>query len=205
MTASLPSITVFDIGGVLIDWDPRYLYRKIFDDPERMEWFLREVCTPAWNLEQDRGRPFADAIAERIALYPDHADAIRVFDERWAETVSEAIQGTVEILEALRRAKIPNYAITNFSAEKFEVACEAFPFLGKFDGIVVSGAEKLIKPDPKIYRLLLERYGLKAGDCLFIDDVPKNVEGARAVGMQAVQFTSPAQLADDLRQRGFNF
>jgi 2-haloacid dehalogenase len=205
MTASFPSITVFDIGGVLIDWDPRYLYRKIFDDPERMEWFLREVCTPAWNLEQDRGRPFADAIAERIALYPDHADAIRAFDERWAETVSEAIQGTVEILEALRRAKIPNYAITNFSAEKFEVACEAFPFLGKFDGIVVSGAEKLIKPDPKIYRLLLERYGLKAGDCLFIDDVPKNVEGARAVGMQAVQFTSPAQLADDLRQRGFNF
>lgn len=205
MTASFPSITVFDIGGVLIDWDPRYLYRKIFDDPERMEWFLREVCTPAWNLEQDRGRPFADAIAERIALYPDHADAIRAFDERWAETVSEAIHGTVEILEALRRAKIPNYAITNFSAEKFEVACEAFPFLGKFDGIVVSGAEKLIKPDPKIYRLLLERYGLKAASCLFIDDVPKNVEGARAVGMQAVQFTSPAQLADDLRQRGFNF
>lgn len=205
MSAANPSILVFDIGGVLLDWDPRYLYRKIFDDPERMEWFLREVCTPAWNLEQDRGRPFADAIAERIALYPDHADAIRAFDERWAETVSEAIQGTVDILAALRLAKIPNYAITNFSAEKFEIACEVFPFLAKFDGIVVSGAERLIKPDPKIYRLLLERYGLKAGDCLFIDDVPKNVEGARAVGMHAVQFTSPAQLATDLRQRGFNF
>ena len=205
MPDSQPSIIVFDIGGVLLDWDPRYLYRKIFDDPEQMEWFLREVCTPAWNLEQDRGRPFADAVAERIALFPDHADAIRAFDERWAETVSEAIHGTVGILEALRRAKIPNYAITNFSAEKFEVACAALPFLANFDGIVVSGAEKLIKPDPKIYRLLLERYRLNAADCLFIDDVLKNVEGARAVGMQAVQFTGPEQLEIDLRACGFRF
>lgn len=203
MPSSRPSIVVFDIGGVLLDWDPRYLYRKIFDDPKRMEWFLSEVCTPAWNLEQDRGRPWTKAIAERIALYPDHADAIRAFDERWVETVSQPLIGNVAVLETLRTRGVPNYAITNFSAEKFEVASGAFPFLKGFDGAIVSGAEQLLKPDPAIYRLLLDRYGLAAGDCIFIDDVAKNADAARAIGMHAHHFTGTEGLMQDLRRQGF--
>lgn len=203
MPSSRPSIVVFDIGGVLLDWDPRYLYRKIFDDPARMEWFLREVCTPAWNLEQDRGRPWAKAIAERIALYPDCADAIRAFDERWIETVSQPLMENVALLETLRGKGVPNYTITNFSAEKFVVACEAFPFLNDFDGAIVSGAEHLLKPDPEIYKLLLDRYHLEAADCFFIDDVAKNVDAARAIGMHAHHFTGTEALTQELRRNGF--
>jgi len=203
MPSSRPSIVVFDIGGVLLDWDPRYLYRKIFDDPERMEWFLSEVCTPAWNLEQDRGRPWAKAVAERIALYPDHADAIRAFDERWVETVSQPIMSNVALLEKLRGKGVPTYAITNFSAEKYDVAREVFPFLNGFDGMIVSGVEHLLKPDPAIYQLLLDRYHLKAADCLFIDDVVKNANAARAIGMHAHHYVSSENLAQELRQQGF--
>src|SRR6478752_7007357 len=119
-----PTTIVFDIGNVLLDWNPRYLFRKLFDDPQRMEWFLNEVCHHEWNLEQDRGRLFADAVAERIALFPDLAAEIHAYDERWAETLNGAIQGSVDILQAIRAAGIPNYAITNFSAEKFAVARE---------------------------------------------------------------------------------
>lgn len=198
-----PSIVVFDIGEVLLDWDPRHLYRKIFTDPDQMEWFLREVCTPEWNREQDGGRLWTEAVAERITLFPDYAETIRAFDERWAETVSEAVHGSVTLLEKLRAANVPNYAITNFSEEKFVIAQKLFPFLAQFDGIVVSGTEKLLKPDPRIYRLLLDRHELNAADCLFIDDIKANVEAARTIGMQAVQFTDPAQLATDLRTYGF--
>lgn len=198
-----PTTLVFDIGNVLIAWDPRNLYRKVFDDPARMEWFLSEVCDHDWNLEQDRGRLFADAVAERIALFPDLAAEIRAYDERWPETLSGPIPGSVAILEQARAAGVPNYAITNFSAEKFAVARALFPFLDGFDGIIVSAEERLVKPDPAIYRLLLDRYGLAAGDCVFIDDSPKNVEGARAVGMHAVAFTAPARLAEDLAAMGF--
>jgi 2-haloacid dehalogenase len=203
MPSSRARIVVFDLGGVLFDWDPRHLYRKIFDDPVLMEWFLREVCTPAWNLEQDRGRTWAEAVAERIALYPDYADAIRAFDERWIETISQPIQGNVALLETLRSKGIPTYALTNCSAEKFEVLCGAFPFLKAFDGAIVSGAEHLLKPDPAIYRLLLDRYRLKAADCFFIDDVAKNVDAARAVGIYAHHFTGVAGLTQDLRDHGF--
>ena len=198
-----PTNAVFDIGAVLLDWDPRYLYRKIIADPDRMEWFLSEVCTPAWNVEQDRGRPFADACELLVERHPDLEAEIRAFDERWVETVADAIQGSVAILETLRAADVPTWAITNFSHEKFAIARERWPFLNGFRDVVVSGEEKLLKPDPAIYRVLLDRNGLAASDCLFIDDAPKNVDGARAVGMHAVQFTSPEQLAVDLRDYGF--
>jgi 2-haloacid dehalogenase len=203
MPSDRATIPVFDIGNVLLDWDPRHLYRKIFPDAERMEWFLREVCTSAWNLEQDRGRSFADAVAERIAHYPDLAEEIRAYDERWLETVKRPISGSVAMLESLRRNGIRTYAITNFSAEKFRVAVEAFPFLGGFDGVVVSADEKLLKPDAAIYRVLLERYQLSAADCLFIDDVLANVEAARAVGMHGHHFRDEEGLAQDLRRHGF--
>ena len=198
-----PGTVVFDIGNVLLDWDPRFLYRTIFADEEEMEWFLAHVCTPEWNLEQDRGRSMAEAVAERIALFPEHEAAIRAFDVRWTETVSGSIPGSVALLERLRTAHIPDYAITNFSHEKFAVATARFPFLAAFRGTIVSGAERLLKPDPAIYRLLLDRYGLQAEDCVFIDDSPANVAGARAVGMHALHFTGPVTLGDDLRRFGF--
>lgn len=199
-----PTTIVFDVGNVLIGWDPRSLYRKIFDDHDRMEWFLSEVCHHDWNLEQDRGRLFADAVAERTALFPHLAEEIRAYDERWPETVTGEIEGSVRILQAVRAAGIPNYAITNFSAEKFAVAQDMFPFLRGFDGVVVSADEKLVKPDPAIYRVLLDRYGLEAEACVFIDDSPVNVEAARGVGMAAHHFTSPERLAEDLARLGFD-
>jgi 2-haloacid dehalogenase len=199
-----PTTLVFDIGNVLISWDPRNLYRNLFEDGERMEWFLAEVCNHEWNLEQDRGRLFAEAITERTAAFPDLETEIRAYDERWPEMISGPIAGSVRLLEAVRAAGRPNYAITNFSHEKFAVAREMFGFLRSFDGIVVSGDEKLVKPDPAIYRLLIERHGLDPADCIFIDDSPANVAGARLVGMRGVHFTSPDGLLRDLEAAGYD-
>jgi HAD superfamily hydrolase (TIGR01509 family) len=193
---------VFDIGNVLLHWDPRLLYRTMFSDTARMEWFLMEVCSPGFNRELDLGRPFADAIAELTARFPDYAREILAYDERWLETTQGPIAESVAILEELRQNRIPNYAITNFSAEKFALARKSFGFLDQFDGIVVSGEEGLLKPEPEIYRLLLDRYDLAAGDCLFIDDVSDNVEGARAIGMQAYQFENAAALRAELSRHG---
>jgi HAD superfamily hydrolase (TIGR01509 family) len=174
----------------------------MFSDAAQMEWFLMEVCSPRFNRELDLGRPFADAIAELTARFPDYAREILAYDERWLETTQGPIAESVAILEELRQNRIPNYAITNFSAEKFAVARKSFGFLDQFDGIVVSGEEGLLKPEPEIYRLLLDRYDLAAGDCLFIDDVSDNVEGARAIGMQAYQFENAAALRAELSRHG---
>ena len=202
--ASPPRVVVFDVGAVLIEWDPRHLYRKIFaDDDARMEQFLAEVCTPAWNLEQDRGRPWAEAVAERTALYPDWEAEIAAFDLRWSEMVPHAIDGTVALLGALRSAGVPTYAITNFSAEKFALARERFPFLAGLDGIVVSGEVRLVKPDPAIFALFLEQSGLTAAECLFVDDNRANIATAQAMGFNAHLFTEPELFADALKISGF--
>lgn len=194
---------VFDIGNVLIHWDPRALYRKIFSSEEEMEWFLGNVCTSDWNMEQDRGRSFEDAIAEASARHPGHAQAIAAYHHRWHETIVEPIAGTVAILEELRAQGTPLYAITNWHQDKFRETKARFPFLASsFRDIVVSGDERLVKPDPAIYRLLLERNGLDAASCLFIDDSPKNVAGAQAVGMRAHHFTSPQSLRAHLAEAG---
>lgn len=198
-----PKIVVFDIGQVLIEWDPRHLYRDLFDGYEDlMEDFLDNVCSPAWNLEQDRGRPWADAVAQLTAEHPDCAELIRVYDEQWEQMVPGPIPGTPEILAELKARGVPVYAITNFSADKFALSQKRFDFLNGFDGIVVSGIEKVIKPDPKIYRILLDHYGLDAADCLFIDDNPDNVESARAVGMTAHHFAGAEALRRDLEGFG---
>ncbi|WP_373505909.1 HAD family hydrolase [Aestuariivirga sp.] len=193
---------VFDIGNVLLHWDPRALYRKVFASEAEVDWFLANVCTSAWNLEQDKGRSFADAVAEATARHPEHAEAIAAYDTRWPETLTHVIEGTVEILEDLKQQGTPLYAITNWHQDKFRETKARYGFLCHFRDIVVSGDERLIKPDPAIYRLLLDRNGLEAGQCLFIDDSAKNVAGAEAVGMKAHHFTSPDALRAELAAMG---
>ncbi|MCE1237546.1 MAG: HAD family phosphatase [Hyphomicrobiales bacterium] len=193
---------VFDIGNVLIRWDPKLLYSRFFPEPAMRDWFLSEICSTSWNLEMDRGLPFAQGVAERVARHPEWAEPIRAWDERWHEMVPGAIDGTVAILESLREAGVPTFSITNFSTEKFAECLARFPFLTGFRDTVVSAHEKLVKPDPAIYRLFVERNDLDPATCLFVDDVPENVLGARSIGMKAVVFTSPSRFAADLVAHG---
>jgi 2-haloacid dehalogenase len=195
-------VPVFDIGNVLIRWDPRNLYRKLIADERAREDFLARICTPDWNLEMDRGRSFAEGVADRVALFPEHETLIRAFDERWLETLGGAIEESVAILEELRAAGVPTYAITNFSREKFAVTREQYPFLDGFHGIVVSAHEQLLKPDRRIYETLCERHGLTPRDCIFIDDNLDNVEGARAFGMRGHHFQAADALRADLKRQG---
>lgn len=191
-----PAVTtaVFDIGNVLIRWDPRNLFRRLIPDEEEMERFLAEVCTDDWNLEQDRGRSWAEAVAERVALHPDKADLIRAYDTGWHEMVPGSVEGTADVLLELEAAGVPLYAITNFSAEKYVEAVARFPILSRFRDTVVSAHEGLLKPDPAIYRRLFERTGIDPATAVFIDDSAKNVAGAEAVGMRAIRFVDAADL-----------
>lgn len=202
---SRPTTVVFDIGNVLVGWDPRNLYRQLFDGRgDEMEWFLANVCNNEWNIEQDRGRSFADAVDVLLKVHPEeHHGFIRAYDERWHEMLSGEIAGSVAILDSLVAADTPVYAITNWNQHKFRQARGLYPFLDRFSGIIVSGDERLIKPDPAIFRLLFDRYGLSTEDCVFIDDSMKNVKGAEAVGMHALLFETPEKLAADLRGLGF--
>jgi 2-haloacid dehalogenase len=194
---------IFDLGGVLIDWNPRYLYRKIFKTEEEITWFFENICTPAWNDEQDAGRSFAEATEELVLKYPEHEVAVRAWYGRWQETIAGALPDTVAILRQLKEQKGHRlYALTNWSAESFPWALENFDFLHWFEGIVVSGAEKTRKPFPDIYQILFNRYSVDPERAVFIDDNIKNVVGARDVGMHAIHFQSPAQLRQELDQLG---
>ena len=193
---------VFDIGNILVQWEPRALYRKIFATEDEVSWFIDNVCTHEWNVEQDRGRSFADGVIELTRRFPEHAEAIAAYDLRWHETVLGAIDGSVAILEELEARGTPLYAITNFNQHKFRETLQRFPFLSAFRDIVVSGDERLLKPDAAIYRLLLERNGLEAASCVFIDDSERNVRGAEAVGMKAIHFTTPDALRAELATLG---
>lgn len=185
---------VFDLGMVLIEWDPRHLYRRVFDDPDEMEWFLREVCSPAWNLEQDRGRSFDDGVAEAIARHPGQEAQIRLYRDRWMDMVPGAIAGSVEILEELHQRGTPLYAVTNWNGDTFRATRQRFSFLDLFRDIVVSGDEGVLKPEPEIFHRLARRNGLDLAECLFIDDSARNVAGAQAVGMAGHHFTTPESL-----------
>lgn len=192
---------VFDLGGVLVDWNPRHLYRKLFPgDESGMEHFLAEVCTPAWNEAQDAGRPFAEGIAELQEQHPEHASEIAAYWERWDEMCPGAISGGPELLHQVKATGRPVYALSNWSAETWPRVQHRFSFLESFDGIVISGRVGLKKPDPQIYRHLLRAYALEPAETLFIDDSPGNVEGARAVGLQALHFESAPQLRLELRR-----
>ncbi|MEM9545156.1 MAG: HAD family phosphatase [Bacteroidota bacterium] len=195
---------IFDLGGVLIDWDPRYLYTSYFETKESMEHFLANICTQEWNEEQDGGRSIKEANAYLIPKYPEYSKEILAFYGEWEVMLKGTIPETVEILRAIRKSEKSVYALTNWSAETFPVAIRRFEFLSWFDGILVSGQEKLKKPDPKIYQLILQRYNLKAEDCLFIDDNLKNVTAAIKEGISSILFESPAQLKRQLLQMGYS-
>ncbi len=190
---------VFDLGGVLIDWNPRYVYNTVFEDPKEVEFFLTEVCSNSWNAEQDRGRTFEEAIRIKQAEFPKYHREIAFYFERWTEMIGGPINDTVEILEKLfSERKTRLYALTNWSAETFPFAWENYSFLKLFEGILVSGKENLIKPDPKIYELLLSRFDIQPEKSLFIDDSLKNVEGARSCNMHAIHYKSPSELKKEL-------
>ncbi len=197
-----PSTVIFDLGGVLVDWNPRYLYRTLLPSEEAVEKFLAEVCTPEWNAAQDAGRTWSEAVAELTGRFPEHAELIRAYDERWWETIGGEISGTVDVLRSLRDGGVRLYALTNWSAEKFDLTYPRFEWLSWFGGIVVSGKEGVIKPDPRVFCILLERYEIDPADAVYIDDVAHNVEAAAALGLRTLHFTSPEHLREDLAAFG---
>jgi 2-haloacid dehalogenase len=192
---------IFDLGGVLVDWNPDKVFIKVFEgDKQKMEYFYAEVCTQEWNENQDAGYPMAKATEERVALFPEFEKEIRMYYDRWDEMLGNQIQGTVDILKKLTNS--PEYkvvALTNWSHETFPKAIKKFEFLQWFEGVLVSGVEKTRKPFPEIYELTLNRFDLKAKESLFIDDNLRNVEAARALGIHSIQFHSPEQLAQELK------
>lgn len=203
--SSSPSVdaVVFDLGGVLLDWNPRYLYRGMFAQDADMERFLAEVCTLDWHVANDLGkRPVRDNCAELAEAHPDQAEAIMAWAGRSEEMIGGEIEGTVAILAQLRAAGMPCYALTNMEAETFPLRRERFAFMHWFDGAVVSSHEGVVKPDPEIFRRLLARFALRAPSTVFIDDAQRNVDAALGVGLQAVRFTSPEQLRKWLVARG---
>ena len=195
---------IFDLGGVLLDWNPEYLYAKIIeDDQEKMDWFLQNICTTEWNMEQDAGRSFKEGTDLLLDQYPQYESWIRAFYVRWNEMLKGDINDTVLTLNKLNAlSELKLYALTNWSVETFPIAEARFPFFKLFEGIVVSGMENTRKPFPQIYQILLNRYQLEAEKCLFIDDNKDNVEAARLMGMAAIHFNRPDQLNEELHQMG---
>ena len=193
---------IFDLGGVVLEWNPRRLYRQYFDNPEDMEAFLAEIDFTAWNALQDKGRPFAEGVAVLSAQYPHRARLIRAYHEHWEQSVGGPIAGTVGIAHRLKQAGYPLFALTNWSAETFPIAQKKYECLKLFDAIVVSGEVGLIKPDPAIFELTIRKTGVHASQCLFVDDHALNIAAAQRLGMRAILFRSPEALDAELREMG---
>lgn len=204
MAMERPDIVIFDLGGVLIDWNPRYLYRGMFADEAAMERFLAEVCSPEWNLSLDAGRSLASAVAELGERHPHERLRIAAYRERWLEMIAGPIPATVAVLEELDAAGVPLWALTNWSAETFALVRHdpAYGFLDRFRAIFVSGELRLIKPDPAFYRHALAAIGAPAERCLFIDDSAKNVAAAKALGLHGHLFAGAAPLRAELAALG---
>jgi 2-haloacid dehalogenase len=199
----IPETVVFDLGGVLIDWNPRYLYRQLFDgDEAAMEAFLAEVTTAEWNGQQDAGRTWAEAVAVLTREHPQHAGLIAAYADRWSETLGEAIHPTVEILDELRRAGVRLFALSNWSAETFPMARPRYPFLEWFDGLVISGEVGIAKPDARLFQHLLETYELDPETTVFIDDAEANVRAAEDLGFHAIRFEGAPALRRRLAELG---
>lgn len=196
---------VFDFGGVLFDWSAEYLYRELIPEDEERRWFLTHVCSPAWNLKQDCGRPIAEAEAELIALHPDHAGLIRAFYGQWPKTLRGLLDDGVALLEQLHAAGVPLYGLTNWSAETYHHVEDKYDFMARFRHVVVSGRIGMVKPDPRIYAHLLEHVREPAERCVFIDDNAKNAEAASALGLHGITHRSAAETAARLRDLGVAF
>ena len=195
---------IFDLGGVLIDWNPEYVYLEVFQgDRKKMKWFFDEVCTMDWNENQDAGYSINQATEERVKMFPQYEKWIRMYYGRWEEMLGESIQETVEIFDKfVANPAFRVVALTNWSAETFPVALEKFEFLLRFEGIVVSGIEKTRKPFPEVYQLTLDRFGCQPKDCLFIDDNLRNINAASAMEIETIHFTSPNDLKQNLVKKG---
>lgn len=189
---------IFDFGGVLLDWNPRYLYKSYFNNDEEMEHFLADICNGEWNIKQDAGRPFAEAVKELQAKYPEYAEAIQMYDDDWEKMLKCELPESIDLLKELKSMGYGIYGLTNWSAEKIGYAFANYSFFSLFDGIVVSGVEKVVKPDRKIYEILLERYSLKPGECVFIDDNQDNVDMAKVLGINAIRFDNIGNVKEHL-------
>ncbi|MBV9536127.1 MAG: HAD family phosphatase [Solirubrobacterales bacterium] len=203
MNGSSPiEAVVFDVGGVLLDWDPRHLYRKVFDDQRAMEEFLAEVCTLEWHAQHDRGAPIEESCSELVATHPEHADPIWAWARRSEEMIAGPIDETVTIVRELKDTGLACYLLTNMETHTWPLRLARFPFLGWFDGAVVSGFEGVAKPDLEIFERLLARFALVPQRTVFIDDSPANIDAARQLAIQAIHFRSPAQLRESLADIG---
>lgn len=193
---------VFDVGKVLVEWDLRGIYHDLIPDPAERDWFVANVVTAQWHFQHDAGRPLAEIVPERIALYPEHEALIRRYASHFNDSIPGPVPGTAQLVEQLDGRGVPLFAITNFGAEFWPAFAPRFPVLERFRDIVISGVEKLAKPDPAIFDLALARFGHPAGAMLFVDDNAENVAAARACGWQAHHFHDAAGLEHDLRGRG---
>jgi 2-haloacid dehalogenase len=194
---------IFDLGGVLIDWNPDYVYRTIFQDENEMKRFYAEVCTPDWNEQQDAGRSLAEATEELVAKFPDQEQNIRAYYGRWEEMLKGPIDATVDILREIKESgKYKLYALTNWSAETFPIALSKYEFLHWFDGRLVSGEEKMRKPFPKFYQLMLDRFSINPSSTIYIDDNDRNLQPTRELGIHSIHFVSPEKLRQDLQNVG---
>ena len=193
---------VFDIGNVLLRWDPRFLFRKVFEDECRMEHFLSAACANDWILETDTCADFAAAVAARANRHPEYAAELRMFDERWLETLGGVIEQNVAVFGRLRAAGRPVYGLTNYSAQKFDMSRIIYPFLDEFDTVVVSGREGVAKPDARLFRILFERIGRDPHELLFVDDSPRNVAASEELGMAAILYRPGVDLEQELERHG---
>lgn len=197
MTKNITAI-IFDYGNVLLEWDPRLVYRRYFNDEEAMERFLIEIKFMEWNAHQDKGRPFAEGVAALSKEFPQHAHLIQAYHDRWIDSIGDAYWGTVEIMKELKQKGYRLYGLSNWSAETFPHAQAKYDFFHLLDDMVISGAVGFVKPEPEIYHLMLEKIGRPAQECLFIDDSLPNIQRANTIGFETIHFTSPSQLKHEL-------
>jgi 2-haloacid dehalogenase len=200
-TSKIHSI-IFDFGGVLLDWNPHNLYRRFFNTPQEIDQFLMEISFPEWNLQQDKGRPFAQGVAELSEKFPQYSNLIRAYREQWEESIVGPIDGSVAILRRLKNAGFSVYGLSNWSAETFPIAYKKYDFFKLFDGIVISGIVKVAKPDPAIFELILKMINRPSSECLLIDDSALNVTAAQRLGFAAIQFETPEKLELELQKNG---
>ncbi|MBR6092020.1 MAG: HAD family phosphatase [Bacteroidales bacterium] len=192
---------IFDFGGVLVDWNPHYLFDKYFNDIEESNYFIENVCNSEWNAEMDGGKQFEQAVRERSAMFPQYAEPLKLYQTNWMDTMGEEILGMYDLIKSLKENGFPViYGLTNWSAETFPAVQKKYHIFSLIDNIVVSGEVKQLKPNPEIFHTLLNKYNLKAEESLFIDDNIKNVEGAKAVGINALRFENASKLKHDLEK-----